>query len=180
MYRKYLIVVGSLLAASCGGSSGGGTTETVTLTSSVIGTGNEAVSDDGSFLPQGDCPSLEGTGTPGSLVGVYDITNYQTDPVNVVYTVIGPDGGTTDFDFDNDNIGGGQNCFIKGQEGLASLTQVTGDQFLWTFVNPFDNGCAFAVDEVQITRTNDSLTINNTVTWRSTSVSVSELVECPQ
>lgn len=181
MFRNYLVAVVSVLVASCGGSGGGSTSNSVADTPVVTESGNPLVSDDGTFLPQGDCPALEGTGQPGSLVGIYDITNYQTDPVNVVYTVIGPDGGTTDFDFDNDSVGDGQLCFVKGQEGLASITHVSGDRYLWTFVNPFDNGCPFAVDEVQISRSDESLTINGSVTWRAaTGTSVADLVECPQ
>jgi len=167
--RVFVAAIVSAVLSGCGGSSSGG---------AVAGT---VVS------PQSDangCPTIAGTGRT-DLAGIYDITNYSRSPANVMYTVIGSDGIATDFDFDGDDFGDGRSCFVKGQEGFASITRITGDRYSWTFGNPFDDtGCAYARDEVQITRSGNKLNISNeagmSIEWRVvTEASISDLTTCP-
>ena len=172
--RELVVAVGVAgCLSACGGSENQGAV-------SVVSDGVVVVP---ASLTNG-CPSIEGSGVTG-IEGIYDITNYATSPVNVVYTSIGRDGIATDFDFDNDDVGGGLNCFVKGQEGLASFTRISGDRYAWTFGNPFnDTGCAYARDEVIIQTSADTLTISNTsgatIDWRIVNdASLSDLTKCP-
>ena len=158
----------AVVLASCdsGGSGGGGGPEAVSV-----------------LAQSGGCPSIQGTGDPGDLEGIYDVTDYRRDPVNVVYTVIGPDGGATDFDYDGDSFGSGGNCFIKRQEGFASFTLIRDSRYLWTFNNPDENGCAYARDDLLIDRDGDTLNIRNSsgsasMSWRAVEVSAADLLQC--
>ena len=175
MYLKELVVIGVVaLLSACGGSENQGTVIAAVTDGAVVAP---------AALTNG-CPSIEGTGVTG-IEGIYDITNYATSPVNVLYTSIGRDGIATDFDFDNDEFGSGLNCFVKGQEGFASFTRISGDRYSWTFGNPFnDTGCAYARDEVIIETSADILTISNTsgatIDWRIVSdANLSDLTTCP-
>ena len=168
MFSRVMICATSVLLASCGsGDSGGGSPGQIGLL---------ALDDSG-------CPSIEGTGDPGVLEGIYDVTDYRRAPVNVMYTVIGPDGGATDFDYDGDSVGSGGNCFIKRQEGFASFTKIRDNRYLWTFNNPDENGCAYASDDLFIDIDAETVNISNSsgtasTTWREVAIVASDLIQC--
>lgn len=155
-----------MVLAGCGGGSTGGSLPVVVAQSDGSG-----------------CPPIEGTGNAGGLQGIYDVTDYTRSPANVVYTVIGPDGGSTDFDYDGDNHGSGGNCFIKRHEGFASFTLLQSNRYLWTFANPDSTGCPYARDDVFIDRSGSTVTISNTsgsasINWRAVDVTANDLIQC--
>ena len=170
MNRFTLVMIGttSVLLASCGsGDSGTGNSGPIGLLA----------------LDDAGCPRIEGTGDAGSLEGIYDVTDYRRVPVDVMYTVIGPDGGATDFDYDGDSVGSGGNCFIKRQEGFASFTRIRDNRYLWTFNNPDENGCAYESDDLFIDIEADTVNIKNSsgtasTTWREVAVAASDLIQC--
>ena len=97
--------------------------------------------------------------------------------------MIGPEGGATDFDYDGDTVGSGGNCFIQGQEGFASFTQIEGTQYLWTFNNPDENGCAYARDDIFIEREDETLSLRSTsgtasISWRIVNATPADLIQC--
>lgn len=173
MSKKMVAILAApvFLMAGCdssGGSSGGGSAGL-----SVV----QVTSGDG-------CPVVGGTGSAGILQGVYDITDYGQVPTNVMYTVVTPDGGATDFDYQGDSLGNSQNCFIKGQEGFSSITQVNGNRYLWTFADPFmdTSGCAYASDEVFVSDQGDTISIalsgGGAVSWRKANAAITDLIPC--
>jgi len=171
MFKKLLAVAALPLAiAGCDSSSGG----------SGGGSGGLSVVQ----VTGGGCPTIAGTGNAGSMEGIYDITDYRRSPTNVMYTVVTSDGGATDFDYQADSVGNGGNCFVKSQEGFASITHVNGERYLWTFADPFveTSGCAYASDEVFVRREGDfvSIALNGgaSVKWRKVDVRVGDLIPC--
>jgi len=172
MLNKMLVVLGAMVLIpgcdSSGGSSGGSSAGL-----SVV----QVTSGDG-------CPLVGGTGDAGIMEGVFDITDYGRVPTNVMYTVITPDGGATEFDYQGDSMGNGENCFIKGQEGFSSITQVNGDRYLWTFADPFmaTTGCVYASDEVYVTNRGDTISIalsgGGDVSWRKANAAITDLIPC--
>lgn len=174
MFKKMIAIVAVPVALitgcdSSGGSAGGVSPAGVSIVQVTSGDG---------------CAVIAGTGSSGTLQGVYDITDYGRVPTNVMYTVVTPDGGATDFDYQGDSLGNGENCFVKGQEGFSSLTQVNGDRYLWTFADPFmeASGCAYASDEVFVTDQGDTISIalsgGGAVSWRKVNAAITDLIPC--
>ncbi len=106
------------------------------------------------------CPSLQGSGDFSAIAGLYDLTEEVDGEVDVFYTEITATGEVNGFDFQGDELDGGENCYLIDR-GSSILTAMGGSTFGNVFYDDPDFDCTTTTDTgLIITRENNVLMVD--------------------
>ncbi len=142
-----------------------------------------------------NCPPLLGIRSIGAVAGLWDTTEISNGLQNIALTQIGDNGDITFFDFQQDDVGNGDNCYVI-TAGTSVIEQLADLSFINTFYSDPDSSCDVLTDSLELTfDANGSLEItsvdeldvdndgntNETITEtfpRIDGVSVTDLIAC--
>ncbi len=109
-----------------------------------------------------NCPPLLGIRNIGAVAGLWDTTEVTNGLQNIGLTQIGENGDITFFDFQQDDIGNGDNCYVV-VAGTSVIEQLADMSFINTFYSDTDTSCDVLTDSLELTFTaNGSLEITST------------------
>ena len=97
-----------------------------------------------------NCPPLLGIRSIGAVAGLWDTTEISNGLQNVRLTQIGENGDLTFFDFQQDDIGNGDNCYIV-DAGTSVIEQLADLTFINTFYSDPDTSCNVLTDSLELT-----------------------------
>ena len=97
-----------------------------------------------------NCPPLLGIRSIGAVAGLWDTTEISNGLQNIGFTQIGENGDITFFDFQQDDIGTGENCYaiVAGTSVIEQLANLT---FINTFYSDPDTSCDVLTDSLELT-----------------------------
>ena len=97
-----------------------------------------------------NCSPLLGAGSVGDVAGLWDTTDVSEGLRNVALTRISDNGEITFFDFQQDDVGNGENCYVI-VSGASVIEQVSESTFINTFYSDPDTSCNLLIDEIEVT-----------------------------
>jgi len=97
-----------------------------------------------------NCPPLLGIRSIGAVAGLWDTSETSNGLQDIALTQIGENGDVTFFDFQQDDIGNGDNCYVI-VAGTSVIEQLADLTFINTFYNDPDTSCDVLTDSLEIT-----------------------------
>jgi len=126
---------------------------------SDAGTGGE-ISPSPTTIGDASCPLLTTTGDATDIAGVYDLTDDTLDGEDIYYLEINDNGSTVLYNYEQDDIGTGENCYSISP-GTGAFSAQGNNEFMFThYTNP-DENCDSVTQTVTIIRSDSELTITS-------------------
>ena len=108
-----------------------------------------------------NCPPLLGIRSIGAVTGLWDTTEISNGLQDIAVTQIGQNGDITFFDFQQDDVGNGDNCYVI-VAGTSVIEQLADLSFINTFYSDPDTSCNVLTDSLELTfDANGSLEISS-------------------
>ena len=96
-----------------------------------------------------NCQPLTGDGNVGEIAGLWDTTEVVNGFQDIALTQIRENGEISFFDFQQDDIGNGDNCYVI-VTGTSVLDQVSDSEFVNFFYSNLDISCELQADELDL------------------------------
>lgn len=96
-----------------------------------------------------NCPPLLGLRSVGPVAGLRDTTEVSNGLEDISFTQISENGDITLFDFQQDDVGNGDNCYLI-DSGASVLEQISDSTFVNTFYDNPDVNCDVLTDTLEL------------------------------
>jgi len=135
----------------------GGTTDTGTVASGVTDIGG--TTDTGTTVGLANCPPLRGTTNTAAIAGLYNFT--EIDEIfgeDIYYVGIDANGNVTDYDYQQDEIDIGENCYLIYPDESV-LDALGGTQYEVRGYTDSDENCEIDTNPITAVRQGSNLVV---------------------